>query len=117
MSYELCKRAKLGLQTFYSPISKDYFIAASEVEAMLQNAKVVKRKKGTTLWTDNFNVFSFEPDEQARLVMIEEIKREPLSHEFTTEVKKLKGFGYLYTSMVPASFVGKKIRVKIEEVE
>lgn len=52
----------------------------------------------------------------ARLLCIEEIKREPLKHEFKTEVKENNSAGMLYFNMIPGSFIGKRVRVTVEEI-
>ncbi len=45
-----------------------------------------------------------------------EIKPEPLKHEFQSEVLVANGTGYLYFNIVPSSFIGKKVKVTVEEI-
>ena len=45
-----------------------------------------------------------------------EIKQEPLKHEFKSEVLDALGTGYLHFYIVPSSFIGKKVKVIVEEI-
>ena len=45
-----------------------------------------------------------------------EIKLEPLKHEFKSEVLDALGTGYLHFYIVPSSFIGKKVKVTVEEI-
>ena len=45
-----------------------------------------------------------------------EIKQEPLKHEFKSEVLAANDTGCLYFNVVPLSFVGKKVKVIVEEI-
>ena len=72
----MIKRAFPNLQVWSKPYKDDQLVVtAEELEKILQSAQVVKRKKGITLWTENFGVFTFEPDEQALLIGITPLKK------------------------------------------
>ena len=45
-----------------------------------------------------------------------EVKQEPLKHEFKSEVLDALGTGYLHFYIVPSSFIGKKVKVTVEEI-
>ena len=45
-----------------------------------------------------------------------EIKQEPLKHEFKSEVLDALYIGYLHLYIVPSSFIGKKVKVIVEEI-
>lgn len=45
-----------------------------------------------------------------------EIKPEPMKHEFKSEVLDALGTGYLHFCIVPSSFIGKKVKVIVEEI-
>ena len=45
-----------------------------------------------------------------------EIKPEPLKHEFKSEVLAALDTGYLHFYIVPSSFIGKKVKVIVEEI-
>ena len=45
-----------------------------------------------------------------------EIKQEPMKHEFKSEVLDALGTGYLHFCIVPSSFIGKKVKVTVEEI-
>ena len=45
-----------------------------------------------------------------------EVKQEPMKHEFKSEVLDALGTGYLHFCIVPSSFIGKKVKVIVEEI-
>ena len=45
-----------------------------------------------------------------------EIKLEPMKHEFKSKVLDALGTGYLHFYIVPSSFIGKKVKVIVEEI-
>lgn len=45
-----------------------------------------------------------------------EIKPEPMKHEFKSEVLAAIDTGYLHFYIVPSSFIGKKVKVIVEEI-
>ncbi len=45
-----------------------------------------------------------------------EVKQDPMKHEFKSEVLDALGTGYLNFYIVPSSFVGKKVKVIVEEI-
>lgn len=113
MKYELCKQA--GLNLF--KIETDHFpalIKASDVEAMLEEANVVYGVPGGN-WCSSDDKESCD-NYRARLLLMEEIEKKPLKHEFETSAVSNNEFGKLYTNMIPSSFVGKKVKVTVEEV-
>lgn len=112
-NYELCKRAKLDvkpLSDMYGHRVIDHVILASEVEEMLQNAKVVYGvDQADGVWTNGERESS--DTHQARLILVEEIKRELLKHEFEVQVSNTYEHGILLEN-----FKGKRVKVTIQEV-
>lgn len=114
-NYELCKRAKLDvkpLSDMYGHRVIDHVILASEVEEMLQNAQVVygqtEEVPGQVQWSETKIATDTH---QARLILVEEIKRELLKHEFEVQVSNTYEHGILLEN-----FKGKRVKVTIQEV-
>lgn len=114
-NYELCKRAKLDvkpLSDMYGHRVIDHVILASEVEEMLQNAKVVYGSPDTPSDQLAWSCTQLDCDtHQARLILVEEIKRELLKHEFEVQVSNTYEHGILLEN-----FKGKRVKVTIQEV-
>lgn len=68
---------------------QQWIVFANKLESLLQSAQVVRRKKGITLWTENFGVFTFEPDEQALLIGITPLKKKTKAEAALELLEKL----------------------------
>ena len=92
---------------------EEWVISERELEAALEKLPVMYGRLDGTWWAPKQ-----EPEDThtARLLCIEEIEKKPLKHDFETEVVSNNEFGKLYTNMIPSSFVGKKVKVTVEEV-
>lgn len=92
-----------------------FVISESELESALEKMPIYYGCKNEF---GNFVLGDFEDGDThtARIICIEELPKEPLKHEFETEAVSNNEFGKLYTNMIPSSFVGKKVRVTVEEL-
>ena len=90
---------KLGLTVWDIRTPHCFVVDAEELEALLQSAQVVKRKKGTTLWTDDFTFFNYEPDEQGILLCVEPIKKKTKAEAALELLEKLVKDPAYYSSL------------------
>lgn len=123
-NFPLCKKSGLQVETI-TDVSECYFstrhmIPASEVEEMLGKAQVVYgENQAGGMWT----LDEAEPldTHTARLVMIEEIKREPLKVEFETTVEHWKEDGSPTKAMIDLPDLTikdlQRVRVTVEEIK
>lgn len=92
---------------------EEWVISERELEAALEKLPVVYGRLDGTWWAPKQ-----EPEDThtARFLCIEEIPKEPMKYEFKSEVVKNDEHGKLYFNMIPSVFVGKKVKVTVEEV-
>lgn len=97
------------------------YINAEDLERFLEGCPVVRSKflgsHETHCWTDNKNtIYGAEATHTARLICVQEIKREPLKEDrtvnFTSDYKSYDFNGVEFGS----KFAGKKCRVTVEEI-
>lgn len=114
MKFPLCEKA--GLQMRWC-VGDDGFVPMSDVEALLARGQEVKGffDGDLQIWGNGENA---KDTHTARVVMIEEIKKEPVKAEFVgTPYHALTEFPAKIASHELDRFVGRKVRVTVEEIQ